>query len=168
MSKTLSAVLLLVCGGLLSACAGEGPDDMSSEPGAGAATADDSNTSVDDVGIDSNAQVRAGNWETGYHFVQISTRAAPRWSAYVDEILDRNGAVINSHSSGTRSGGKVNFWYWTYPGTHYHVHIWTLGGSPSTIDYYPGSTTVDHCYQVSWSGAVSDKGTSDGGGCDSH
>jgi hypothetical protein len=168
MSKTLGAVLVLVWGGWLSACGGEAPDDTSSEPGAGAATPDDSNTSIDDVGIGSNAEVRAGNWETGYHFVQISTHGAPRWSGYVDEIRDDNGAVINSHSMGTRSGGKVNFWYWAYPGTHYHVHIWALSGVLGhSFDAYPYPTTLDRCYQVSALGSISDKGSSLSG-CDSH
>jgi hypothetical protein len=167
MSRTLGAVLILVCGGLLSACEGDLPDDTSSEPGAGAETTDDSNTSVDDVGIDSNAQVRAGNWETGYHFVQISTHGAPRWSAYVDELRDDNGDRINSHSVGTRTGGKANLWFWGYPGTHYHVHIWVLGSTRAfDSNVYP--TTVDRCFQISALGSIADKGDSVHDGCNSH
>ena len=166
MSRTLGAVLILVCGGLLSACEGELPDETSSEPGTGAETTDDSNTSVEDVGVDSKAQVRTGNFVTGYHFVQISTHGSPRWSAYVDEFRDDNGDRINSHSVSTRSGGKVNLWFCAYPGTHYHVHVWeaTVGN----YEWWSKDTTVDQCFQVQAFGGIRYTGNSYSGGCDSH
>jgi len=161
----VKAMLVFALGAALAGCAGEGPDE-----GAAATGAADGDPGLPDDPGPSMAEVRAANFQDGYHFVQISSHGAPRWSAWADEIDDHDGHVINSHSIGTTSGGKANFWYWGYRGTHYLVHIWSIRGDlrghvwEDTIS----PTTVDWCYQVAWNGNVSRTGNSNGGGCNIH
>ena len=160
----VKAVLVFALGAALAGCGGEGPDEAADATGA----AGDAGAAADDPGP-SMAEVRAANWQTGYHFVQISSHGSPRWSAWVDEISDRDGTRINSHSVGARSGGKVNFWYWTYPGTHYVVHIWSVRGLSGghVLQENISSTTLDYCYLVKPVGDVYRTGDSTGD-CNDH
>jgi hypothetical protein len=159
----VKAVLVFALGAALAGCSGEGPDEAADATGAAA----DAGEAADDAGP-SMAEVRAGNFKDGYHFVQISTHGAPRWSAWVDERDDRDGHLINTHSVGTRSGGKANFWYWGYPGTHYLIHIWSAQGNGGhVVEETITPTTIDLCYQVNALGVARRTGDSTNG-CNIH
>ena len=160
----VKTVLVFALGAALAGCGGEGPDEGTAATGAA-----DGDPGVADNAGPSMAEVRAANWQDGYHFVQISSHGSPRWSAWVDEVDDHDGHVINSHSVGARSGGKANFWYWGYPGTHYLVHIWTVRGISGghVLQETINPTTLDWCYLVNPVGDAYRTGNSTTG-CNSH
>ena len=170
--KKSVAVWALALGGMLSAC-GELPEEGAGTDVPGA-TDDDEVIIVggggaggtNGVGPDSKAQVwSAGNYVDGYHFVQVSTKGAPLWSAWVDQVDSKTHRLINHQATRKKSGGKVTFWFWGYPGTSFRVHLDDNG--VSSREWWMHETRLDYCFRVKEFGQLQYTGDSLQG-CNEH